>query len=157
MSQHTSVKHDHRRGFTLVEVMIVVGIIGLLATIAIPSFMKARLDGQCVRIANDLKVFRNALQIYAIDTGSFPPIPAGGGYPPELAEYIDQTSWTDGVPGGGEYLWLYDNSLSEYVLYIDDGPRVTMMTRVDEIIDDGHLLTGMFRQGSGLDYYFIVQ
>jgi len=46
---------EKRAGFTLVEIMIVVAIIGLLAAIAIPSFMKARTTSQQNACINNLR------------------------------------------------------------------------------------------------------
>jgi len=56
-------------GFTLVEIMIVVAIIGLLASIAIPNFVKARENAQKnVCIAN-LKQLDGAKTLWALDEG----------------------------------------------------------------------------------------
>ena len=56
-------------GFTLVEIMIVVAIIGLLAVIAIPGFMRARRRAQATEITNDLRLIAAAVDQYAIETG----------------------------------------------------------------------------------------
>jgi len=62
-------KHNHRRGFTLVEIMIVVAIIALLAAIALPNFLRARKRSQATHIMNDLRMLDNAVDQYAADTG----------------------------------------------------------------------------------------
>jgi len=56
-----------RRGFTLVEIMIVVAIIALLAAIAVPNFMRARKRSQATRILEDLRALDAAASQYAID------------------------------------------------------------------------------------------
>ena len=53
--------------FTLVEIMIVVGIIALLAAIAVPNFLRARKRSQATRILADLRVISNAIDQYAIE------------------------------------------------------------------------------------------
>jgi prepilin-type N-terminal cleavage/methylation domain-containing protein len=56
-----------RRGFTLVEIMIVVAIIALLAAIAVPGFLRARKRSQASRILNDLRLIDAAIDQYAIE------------------------------------------------------------------------------------------
>lgn len=56
-----------RHGFTLVEIMIVVAIIALLASIAVPGFLRARKRSQATRIINDLRLIDNAVDMYAIE------------------------------------------------------------------------------------------
>ena len=58
-----------KKGFTLVEIMIVVAIIGLLAAIAIPSFMKARVTSQKNACINNLRQIESAKDQYAIERG----------------------------------------------------------------------------------------
>ena len=55
-------------GFTLVEIMIVVAIIALLATIAVPGFLRARKRSQATRILNDMRLIDAAVDQYAIET-----------------------------------------------------------------------------------------
>ena len=57
-----------RRGFTLVEIMIVVAIIALLAAIAVPGFLRARKRSQASRILNDLRMIDSAMDQYSIET-----------------------------------------------------------------------------------------
>jgi prepilin-type N-terminal cleavage/methylation domain-containing protein len=59
---------DQRRGFTLVEIMIVVAIIALLATIAIPNFVKARDRAQTNSCIANLKELTAAAQQWALET-----------------------------------------------------------------------------------------
>jgi prepilin-type N-terminal cleavage/methylation domain-containing protein len=56
-----------REAFTLVEIMIVVAIIALLASIAVPGFLRARKRSQASRIINDLRLIDGALDMYAIE------------------------------------------------------------------------------------------
>jgi prepilin-type N-terminal cleavage/methylation domain-containing protein len=58
--------------FTLVEIMIVVAIIGMLAAIAIPSFIKARQASQLNACLNDLRIYADALDQYAFPNHQFP-------------------------------------------------------------------------------------
>src|SRR3954452_9565134 len=55
------------RGFTLVEIMIVVAIIGLLATIAIPNFVRDRLKAQQSACINNLREIDGAKQTWALE------------------------------------------------------------------------------------------
>lgn len=54
-------------GFTLVEIMIVVAIIGLLATIAVPNFMRSRESAQLTAIVNNLRIIENAKDTWALE------------------------------------------------------------------------------------------
>jgi prepilin-type N-terminal cleavage/methylation domain-containing protein len=60
------LKHG-RGGFTLVELMIVVAIIALLASIAVPGFLRARKRAQATRVINDLRHLDSAVDQYALE------------------------------------------------------------------------------------------
>ena len=62
-------KLTNKGGFTLVEIMIVVAIIGLLAAIAIPNFMRARETAQKNACLANLKQIDGAITLWALDEG----------------------------------------------------------------------------------------
>lgn len=88
----------NRKGFTLVEIMIVVAIIGLLAAIAIPNFVKARETAQKNACINNMRQIESAKDQWAIENkkttgdivtsdnvsayikGGYPTCPASGAY-----------------------------------------------------------------------------
>src|SRR6267142_2305795 len=96
------IRTSNKAGFTLVEIMIVVAIIGLLAAIAIPNFVRARTTSQTNACINNLRQMDGAVQQYALEqklastatytlsaiqpyiklttAGQLPACPAGGAY-----------------------------------------------------------------------------
>jgi len=62
-----------RKGFTLIELMIVIAIIAILAAILVPNFIRARAQGQVTACKSNLKNIGTALEMYSTDnSGRYP-------------------------------------------------------------------------------------
>ena len=61
-----------RNGFSLLEMLVVVGIILILATVAVPKFMSAGKTAKIAKISADIRTIDNAAALYEIDKGKYP-------------------------------------------------------------------------------------
>lgn len=66
-----------KKGFTLVELLIVIIIIAVLAAIAIPKFSNSSQRSKESSLRANLKLVRNAIDLFRADTGAFPANMAG--------------------------------------------------------------------------------
>ena len=64
--------NNKKRGFTLVELLIVIVILAVLAAIAIPRFMDSGTRSKEASLRGDLKLMRNAIELFHNDTGAWP-------------------------------------------------------------------------------------
>ena len=107
-------------GFTLVEIMIVVAIIGLLAAICIPNFVRARATSQANACINNMRQIDCAIQQFAMQKG----LAAGAviNYPDDLTPYIKLNSSGEipGCPASGTYTPLTVGSIPSVVCSISN-------------------------------------
>ena len=142
----------HPNGFSLVELMVVVSVIGILALLAVPSVMTAAHRAKATITANDIRVFTNAIEYYSAAQGTYPAQMSDTSLPESIDGYLPSI-WTDGT-----YSWSYQNSENFtyfYVYNLDFTPEQAQ--RLDSIVDDGNIGTGKVvigMGGSGLMYLF---
>jgi type IV pilus assembly protein PilA len=79
------VTADHEEGFTLVELLVVIIIIGILAAIAIPVFLSQRTKGYDTQAKSDLRNLANFEEIYLNDFGTYSTIAKVQAAEPKLA------------------------------------------------------------------------
>jgi type IV pilus assembly protein PilA len=97
------MKTQSKKGFTLVEIMIVVVIIGLLAAMAIPAFQKVRETAVGKALTNDARQLASGAQQYMLENGvtqaTFTIDVTTGDIDGQLADYVKQVGKQTSGPG----------------------------------------------------------
>ena len=143
---------DH--GFTLVEIMVVVVIVGILAAIAIPTFVHFRRNTQNNRFINDVRTFAQAFETYAMKNGRWPPSAAAGAVPTGMSGEFRDDNWSAVNSLGGRWNWDYKtNGVTAGISVTAATADEAQMTEIDKKMDDGSLSAGnLVKNGERLTY-----
>lgn len=91
---------NRQSGFTLIEVMVVVVILGILASIIVPKIMDKPDQARIVKARQDIRAIQSALEMYRLDNYVYPTTdqgldalvkkPSGNPEPPHWKQYLDR-------------------------------------------------------------------
>lgn len=166
LNRRRHCRSDAVRGFTLVEILVVVTIISLLAMVAIPGVQIVQRRAKSSAIVNDFRVFATAFETYAHERGAFPPETNVGEIPPGMENYLKSDAWTRVTPMGGRYNWEKDQlhggpvKAAIAITGTTDAPLpydANQLLDIDKAIDDGNPLTGNFRLGVEMCPLFVIE
>jgi len=90
-----------KNGFTLVEILIVVVILGILAAIVVPQFTDASNEAKLSSLCCDLQTLRSQIELYKIQHNDIPPTIAG--FSDQLTGYTDVDGSVQLAAGPGVY------------------------------------------------------
>lgn len=143
------------RGFTLVELVAVIVVLGVLAGVAVPKYLDFSSRARVSRIAEDLGILHRSLWAYNRDTGLWPPDTTVWGQElPELQPYFMMNPFANRNALGGQYDWNPHTPQHHIGManWSSTSPsqteREAVMTQVDQFIDDGNLNSGLLRRAA---------
>lgn len=163
------------RGFTLVELTIVIVVIGILATITVVAYNGTRQRAQATAIADGFKKIDEALELYASSENT--PVwwsdedykdvnnESTIAYMIEFTSLKDYLNEVPTVEGFEDNFYTYDNDLDVYNGCASNSLGVNIQTpftdipvahRIDDILDDGNLACGKVRMDTNGELVYSI-
>lgn len=159
-SSGNPVRRQARQGFTLVEILIVIVILGILAAIVLPGFAGVARSAEQAAFIREVRIYADAAMVFRVRTGGFLEAPGAGAVPAGFADYVDEQDWVRPTPIGG----LWDCLLNDLgvvaaigVTFDDKVPDDDYMLQIDRTFDDGMLETGMFRKLADGQFCYVIE
>jgi len=153
------MSRNRKNGMTMVEVLMVVGIIGVLAVILIPATKKAFEYKENSEVAHKLRTAIQAFELYRSEEGAYPEDRNPGIIPPEMVEFFDYFDidwWSETTEIGGKFDWDKGYHFPYSVSISAPTKSQSQLEDLDKMIDDGNLSSGNFR-AIGSQYHYILE
>jgi type IV pilus assembly protein PilA len=144
-------------GFTLVELMIVVAIIGILASIAVPQYKQYVLRAQLTETATQIGSFARAFEVAKQVNGDYPD-DTHLTLPQVTGLFINASDWASSTLLGGNWNWEGPDGYSYAGIAIDGATAPEEdIAQLDAIMDNGDLSSGKFRKTPNGRYTYIIE
>ena len=160
MRLYHPTRADFDQGFTVLEIMIAVLIIGVLAALSVPIYQHINRSSRNARFISDLRTFSQAYETYAMKYGKWPPTADAGVVPTGMSGELQDSHWIASNSIGGNWKWDYNHPRANGFIAGISVMGVTVsdsqMLEIDTKMDDGDFTTGSFIKGTDR-FTFILQ